>query len=103
MRYMDKISFFKETESKYDYELGEHVKGVLEETELEVNITDLGSERSIKLFGDIQENAKVIRLQPIQEALAFDYVVIESKTFKPMKTLFPLNRKTYIVKEFQNV
>lgn len=103
MRYLDKVVFISKKDSYYDYDLGEHVVGTLEETELEVNVTDLGSNRSIALFGDIKENAKVIRLQPSQDALAFGYVVINDKKYKLMKDIFPRDRKTFIVKEYVDV
>lgn len=102
MRYLDEVVFIEETEERYDPDLGEYVGGQLIETPLDANVTDLGSDRSIALFGDVQENSKVIRLQPYQMVPKFDYLTIEGVTYKSTKDLRPQNRKTLIVKEFIN-
>lgn len=102
MRYLDKVVFIKKMDSYYDPELGEHVDGELKETILDCNVTDLGSERSVALFGDVQEKSKVIRLQPMQSLPTFDYLMFNDISYKLSKNVNPQDRKTLIVKEFSN-
>lgn len=102
MRYLDKVVFIKKTDSYYDPELGEHVDGELVETTLDCNATDLGAERSVALFGDVQEKSKVIRLQPLNDVPTFDYLTINNISYKLSKNVNPQDRKTLIVKEFSN-
>lgn len=102
MRYLDKVVFIKKMDSYYDPELGEHVDGELKETILDCNVTDLGSERSVALFGDVQEKSKVIRLQPLNDVPTFDYLMFNDISYKLSKNVNPQDRKTMIVKEFSN-
>lgn len=102
MRYLHDVTFIEETESRYDPNLGEHVDGKRVETKATVNITDLGSNRLVELFGDIKENAIVIRTHPLFNTPIFDYIEYDSKTYKLIKDIYPNDRTTFIVKEFEH-
>lgn len=81
MNYNKKIIFVVEKGGGYDPELGEHVPSVSILDRERVNLTDLGTDRSKTLFGDINEGAKVIRLlRPYNKS--WDYVVIDGKTYE---------------------
>lgn len=81
MRYNKLITFIHETEGKYNPDTGEYDDPVKESDSKRVNLTDLGTDRSKTLFGDIKEGAKVIRLlRPYNKP--WDYVVIDSKTYE---------------------
>lgn len=78
MRYDTKVTFVVEKDEYYDPVLGEYVGGTKEETNLRANVTDLGTDRSKVLFGDIKQGAKVIRLlRPYTKE--WDYVLIFNK------------------------
>lgn len=66
MRFTDEIIFVKRSsDSKYDPDLGEWVEGKPERTRTEANVTDIGTDRSVTIFGSVEEGAKVIRTQPL--------------------------------------
>lgn len=78
MRYDTEVTFVIEKDGYYDPELGEHVDPTLDEKIKLANVTDLGTDRSKVLFGDIKEGAKVIRLlRPYTKE--WDYVLIFNK------------------------
>lgn len=81
MRYDTKVTFVVEKDEYYDPVLGEYVDGTKEETNLRANVTDLGTDRSKVLFGDIKQGAKVVRLlRPYTKK--WDYVLIYNKLTK---------------------
>lgn len=100
MRYVDEITFVKDSsESRYDPEFGEWIAGEpIRTTEL-ANVTDLGTERSIKIFGDIRQGAKVIRTMPLFVLPEFDTIAIEGKTYKDITLRVPSGRNSLIVQE----
>ncbi|MGG5323829.1 hypothetical protein IGJ83_001212 [Enterococcus pernyi] len=78
MRYDTEVTFVIGKNGYYDPELGEHVEPTLVETVKLANVTDLGTDRSKALFGDIKQGAKVIRLlRPYTRE--WDYVLIFNK------------------------
>ncbi|MFB5454905.1 hypothetical protein ACE40W_05255 [Enterococcus avium] len=100
MRYTDEITFVKESsESHYDPESGEWVDGEAKRTVTDANVTDLGTERSVKVFGDVREGAKVIRTMPLFSLPEFDHIEIDSKTFKETTVRNPSGRHSLIVQE----
>lgn len=75
MRYDTKLVFIVGNGGYYNPDKGEHVDNEKVETIKYANVTDLGTDRSKVLFGDIQQGAKVIRLlRPYKKA--WDYVLI---------------------------
>lgn len=78
MRYDTEVTFVIEKDGYYDPELGEHVEPSLDEKLKFANVTDLGTDRSKALFGDIKQGAKVIRLlRPYKKE--WNYVLIFNK------------------------
>ena len=98
MRYDQEVKFVHETDGYYDFDLGEHVSGELVKTSLLANITDLGTDLSVKVFGSIKEGALVVRLlrhytQP------FDYLVIGGKNYQLLKEQRLRQKHTLIIQE----
>lgn len=100
MRYADEITFVKESsESHYDPESGEWINGEPVQTSALVNVTDLGTDRSVKVFGDIRQGAKVIRTMPLFSLPEFDHIEFDGKTFKETTARNPSGRHSLIVQE----
>lgn len=98
MRYDIPVVFVKQTEGYYDYDLGEHVEGQREETVLLANVTDLGTERTLTIFGHVKENARVVRLMGHYE-VKFDHIEIEGISYTVLKTQNLRHKQTFIVQE----
>lgn len=98
MRYDTPITFVKQTGSYYDFETGETVDGQPHYYYELANVTDLGTQRSVAIFGDIKENAKVIRLLN-QYTGGFDTIEIEDVVYKVIKTLDLRRKQTLIAQE----
>ncbi|OTO29401.1 hypothetical protein A5816_001688 [Enterococcus sp. 3G1_DIV0629] len=100
MRFTDEIIFVKRSsDSKYDPDLGEWVEGKPERTRTEVNVTDIGTDRSVTVFGSVKEGAKVIRTQPLFSIPEFDYIEFEGKTWQVTTARNPSFRNSLIVQE----
>lgn len=100
MRFTDEIIFVKRSsESKYDPDLGEWVGGKPERTRTEANVTDIGTDRGVTIFGSVKEGAKVIRTQPLFSIPEFDYIEIAGKTWQQTTARNPAYRNSLIVQE----
>src|SRR5690625_6725640 len=78
MRYSQRITFVKEKDAEYDPETGEYTEPIIEKTELPCHLSGLSIERSKELFGELDTNVIVARLQqPYGDD--FDYVIIDDK------------------------
>lgn len=100
MRFTDEIIFVKRSsDSKYDPDLGEWVEGKPERTRTEANVTDIGTDRSVTVFGSVKEGAKVIRTQPLFSIPEFDYIEFEGKTWQVTTARNPSFRNSLIVQE----
>lgn len=100
MRYTDEITFVKESsESHYDPDLGEYVEGEPKRISTLANVTDLGTDRSVKVFGNIRQGALVIRMMPLFVLPDFDSIEIDGKAYKEMTARNPSKRNSLIVQE----
>lgn len=100
MRYNDEITFvIKLTKDVYDTVTAVWVPGDTKRKIVQANVTDIGLVRSIEIFGDIQQGAKVIRLQPLETMPAFDQIEFEGRVYELATHKEPAGRNTLIVKE----
>lgn len=100
MRYDTKVLFIKNGEgSHYDPDLGEWVEDEPTVTVTDANVTDLGTNRSVALFGDIKQGAVVVRTQPLFLVPEWDSIDINGKTYKQTTSRKPLERNSLIVEE----
>lgn len=105
MRYLDEVTFIKESpDSHYDPELGEYIKAepikaVFSANITDVGITDVGTDRSAKVFGYIKEGAKIMRMMPLFDMPEYDYVEFEGKKWYLLTYRNPSERNTFILRE----
>lgn len=100
MRYNKSIVFVAESsDSYYDSDLGEWVESEPKRTDTTANVTDLGTDRSVAIFGTIKEGAKVIRTQPLFFVPKWDYIEYRDKTYQLVTERVPQERHSLIVQE----
>lgn len=100
MRYDTKVLFIKNGEgSHYDPNLGEWIENEPTVTVADANVTDLGTNRSVALFGDIKQGAVVVRTQPLFLVPEWDSIEINGKSYKQTTSRKPLERNSFIVEE----
>lgn len=100
MRYDISITFIKDsTDSHYDPDLGEWIEDEPTVTVTDANVTDLGTNRSVALFGDIKQGAVVVRTQPLFLVPEWDSIEIDGKSYQLTTARQPLDRNSLIVEE----
>lgn len=100
MRFNNNVKFYSEEAEHYDPVSGEYVGGEKLIAEVIANVTDLGTNRSSQLFGDVNTQAKVIRMvRPV--GAVWSYCLIDDDTTKyvQMTARNPLKAHTLIVGE----
>lgn len=100
MRYDTEVLFIKNGEgSHYDPDLGEWIDDEPTITATNANVTDLGTNRSVALFGNIKQGAVVIRTQPLFIIPEWDIVEIDGKSYQLTTARQPLDRNSLIAEE----
>lgn len=100
MRYDTEVLFIKNGEgSHYDPDFGEWIDDEPTITATNANVTDLGTNRSVALFGSIKQGAVVIRTQPLFIIPKWDDIEIDGKSYQLTTARRPLDRNSLIVEE----
>ncbi|GBG94644.1 hypothetical protein LFYK43_11030 [Ligilactobacillus salitolerans] len=100
MRFNNNVKFYSEVAEHYDPEVGHYVGGEELVAELIANVTDLGTNRSAQLFGNVDTRAQVIRLAcPV--GAVWSYCTIDDSSTQYVQTTVrdPLKAHTLIVGE----
>ena len=98
MRYDKKITFVKRENGEYNPDLGEYEEDKDIRTIKRANVTDLGIDRSVAIFGSIEEGAKVIRLLRHYKN-DWDFILIDGKKYESTKKRDLRLREGFIVQE----
>ena len=98
MRYDKRIYFIRKSQEEYDPIKGEWVGGATYAMPKMANVTDLGSERSVAMFGNVMEDALTVRLLNRYRE-PFDTVRIDGTHYSVIKDLKLRHKHTLIVKE----
>ncbi len=101
MRYLDEVTFIKKPEEVYNPDIGEYETGELVKIVLSVNVTDLGTNRRMELFGDIAKKRKVIRFSPLQNVPTFDYIEFKGDKWRLETSINPDKVNSLIVSKIE--
>lgn len=101
MMYLHDVDFINQSDGGYDADLGEHIEPVNDSKIIACNVTDLGSERSIKLFGDVKERSIVVRVPKLIKLPQHAYIEFNDKKYTLIREIYPHDRTTLIFKEVQ--
>lgn len=100
MRYLETVTFVKESSgTHYDPDKGEWIESEPIKKAFSANVTDIGTERSVKIFGDIKQGAKVMRMMPLFDMPEYDYIEFDDKRWKLTTYRNPSNRNTFLLQE----
>lgn len=100
VRYNHEIKFFNEGKRKYN-PITSSYEGELElVADVMGNVTDVGADRSAKLFGSITQGVKIIRIvEPIEKKWAYLTIDDGSTKYRMRTTTIPLKNVSILVGE----
>lgn len=100
MRYNHEIKFFSEDKRHYNPIISQNEGGTGLIADVMGNVTDVGADRSTKLFGSIVQGIKVIRLvEPVDKKWAY-LTIDDGKTkYRMRTTTTPLKNVSILVGE----
>ena len=80
MRYIDRVSVVTESEGGYNPSTGQFDDATVTTQTFPCNISQLGIERTMQMFGEMDKTILVVRLQrPYTQP--YDYLLIDSKKY----------------------
>lgn len=99
MRFDEVIRFYGGNK-RYDFHTSQQTGQTAPVSEVMGNVTDLGAERSMRLFGSIKQGVKIVRLiEPIAFKWAYLTIGDSSKKYRLQTATKPLKNYTLIVGE----
>lgn len=84
MRFSDRITFVNQEESYFDPSIGDYVESEKIEVTKACKISPMGIERQKLVFGELNKNVIVVRLQHPYSA-TFDTVEVDGNNYKVMR------------------
>lgn len=100
MRYNHEIKFFNEGKRKYNPVTSSYEGGSELVADVMGNVTDVGADRSAKLFGSIVQGVKVVRLvEPIGKVWAYLTIDDSPTKYRMRTTTIPLKSVSILVGE----
>ena len=81
MRYADRVTFYRESEGRYDPELSQYVEGRSDFDTLPCNVSNLGIDRRKELFGRVDRSMIVVRLQRSYDR-EWDYAEVNGRRYE---------------------
>ncbi|WP_191990811.1 hypothetical protein [Limosilactobacillus reuteri] len=100
MRYNHEIKFFNEGKRKYN-PITSSYEGELElVADVMGNVTDVGTDRTVRLLGSITQGVKIIRIvEPIEKKWAYLTIDDGSTKYRMRTTTIPLKNVSILVGE----
>lgn len=97
MRYSDVVTFHTKSGDVYNPDTGEYDTGNDAQTELYANVTDIGTNQQMQLFGALNANTKTVRLRNgIPEQ--WDYLTIgDGDVEYALKTIVKTQKGTSLI------
>lgn len=80
MRYIDRVTIVTESEGGYNPNTGQFDDAVPVLTKLPCNISQLGTERTKQLFGEMDKTVLVVRLQR-PYTTSYDHLLVDGKKY----------------------
>lgn len=100
VRYNHEIKFFDEGKQKYNPVTSQYDSGSEVVADVMGNVTDVGADRSVNLFGSIVQGVKIIRIiEPIEKKWAYLTIDDGSTKYRMRTTTIPLKNVSILVGE----
>ena len=96
MRFDTSIYFVSTSGKHYDPVAGEWIVGQPEKVKRYANVTHMGAQRQQAVFGDVQADRLVVRLQRAY-TVAYDHVEIAGKSYQVEKDKMPSDKEVLVV------
>lgn len=98
MRFDDVVYFCKEGKPKLNKNTGDYEVGHTEKQEVLANVTHLGLEQVMTMFGSLDVDAKTVRIQQKYD-VPFDFIEIEGVDYRVITTRLYRGKQTFVVRE----
>ena len=98
LRFDDIVVFYRESEPEFNKITGDYEVGQTDKQEVFANVTNLGLEQVLTMFGSLDVDAKTVRIQDKYDA-PFDFIEIEGVSYRVQTSRLYRGKQTFIVRE----
>lgn len=100
MRFNHEVKFYTEESKRYNPLTSQSDGGTKLVASAMADVTDIGADRTVKLFGSIVQGVKVIRLvEPVNQVWAYLMIDDSPTKYRMRTTTVPLKNVTILVGE----